>query len=58
MSTLFSQSAEAFYDQGNKQLSSGNLDDAEQLFNKAMQMDPSFAPAMQALSKLSCIGEI
>ena len=53
VSTLFSQSAEAFFDQGSQQLLSGDLDDAEESFNKAMQMDPSFAPAMQALSKLS-----
>ena len=53
VSTLLSQSAETFFDQGNQQLKSGKLDDAEESFNKAMQMDPSFAPAMQALSKLS-----
>ena len=43
----------SFFDQGNQQLLLGKLDDAEESFNKAMQMDPSFAPAMQALSKLS-----
>ena len=42
-----------FLIKGNQQLSSGKLDDAEESFNKAMQLDPSFAPAMQALSKLS-----
>ena len=43
VSTLFSQSAETFFDQGNQQLLSGNLDDAEESFNKAMQLI-SFAP--------------
>ena len=34
-------------------MSNGQLEDAEINFNKALKIDPSFAPALQGLSKLS-----
>ena len=40
-------------EKGNIELDSGNLLSAEQFFNKALSLDPSFAPAIKGLSKLS-----
>ena len=37
---------------GNFELENGNLILAEDLFNKALKIDPSFAPALKSLSKL------
>ena len=48
----FSQDPEALLRQGETQLESGDLDNAETSFNSALNVDPSFAPALQALSKL------
>ena len=49
---IFSQDSESLFDQGQMQLSSGDLISAESSFNSALEFDPSFAPALQALSKL------
>ena len=48
----FSQDPEALFSQGESQLVSGDLTGAETSFNSALKADPSFAPALQALSKL------
>ena len=48
----FSQDPEALLRQGETQLESGYLESAESSFNSALNVDPSFAPALQALSKL------
>ena len=54
MSTLiFGQDPEALLDEGESMLSSGDVSGAESLFNSALKVDPSFAPALQALSKLN-----
>ena len=52
ISIIFSQDPEALIDNGNLQLSNGNYSEAEILYNSALKLDPSFAPALQALSKL------
>ena len=52
-SFMLSQSAEDMLVKGNIQLSNGRINEAEVLFNDALNSDPSFAPALQALSKLS-----
>ena len=44
---------EELLEKGNMELDSGNILAAEQLFNKALSLDPSFAPAIKGLSKLS-----
>ncbi len=49
---LHSQDPESLLDVGKLQLSSGEFVAAESSFNSALQVDPSFAPALQALSKL------
>ena len=38
---------------GNMEMDSGNILLAEEIFNKALLIDPSFAPAIKGLSKLS-----
>ncbi|MFL3007291.1 MAG: tetratricopeptide repeat protein [Candidatus Neomarinimicrobiota bacterium] len=50
---LFSQDPEELLNRGNLELNSGNLELAEELFNSALKLDPSFAPAIKSLSKLS-----
>ena len=50
---LFSQDPEELLNRGNLELNSGNLGSAEELFNSALKLDPSFAPAIKSLSKLS-----
>ena len=49
---LFSQNPEKLLEDGNFELQNGNLTLAEDLFNKALKIDPSFAPALKSLSKL------
>ena len=49
---VFSQEPETLLKKGNSQLSSGYITDAEITFNSILKIDPGFAPAMQALSKL------
>ena len=49
---VFSQDPEVLLDQGKTMLASGDVTAAESSFNNALQIDPSFAPAIQALSKL------
>ena len=49
----FSQDPESLFSIGESQLSSGLILEAEQSFNDALSADPSFAPALQGLSKLS-----
>jgi len=51
-SIIIAQDPEALFEQGEGQLSSGDLVSSEASFNAALQADPTFAPAMQALSKL------
>ena len=54
ISTLvFCQDPESYLATGNTQLLSGDLTNAQLSFNNALKIDPSFAPALQALSKLS-----
>ena len=50
--TLFSQDIESLYEKGQTFLKSGNLKLAEDSFNTALEVDPSFAPALQGLSEL------
>ena len=49
---LFSQSPDKLLEDGNYELQNGNLTLAEDLFNQALKIDPSFAPALKSLSKL------
>ncbi len=49
---LFPQSPDKLLDDGNSELENGNLIKAENLFNQALEIDPSFAPAVKGLSKL------
>ena len=49
---IFAQDPEDLLSIGESQLSSGDYSEAELSFNSALQADPSFAPALQALSKL------
>ena len=53
LSIVFSQDPELLLEKGQNELASGYLLESEQTFQKALQIDPSFAPALQALSKLS-----
>jgi len=48
----YSQSSESMFNLGESQLASGDLASAELSFNSALDIDPSFAPALQGLSKL------
>jgi len=50
--TAYNQSSDAMLKEGLELLSSNDIDGAEKLFQDALKSDPSFAPAMQALSKL------
>ena len=50
---IFSQDPESLLSQGESMLNSGDISGAELSFNDALKADPSFAPALQALSKLS-----
>ena len=50
--TAYNQSSDAMLKEGLELLSSNDIDGAEKLFQDALKADPSFAPAMQALSKL------
>jgi len=50
---LFAQDPEALLSAGENQLLSGDFIGAEASYNAALQVDPSFAPALQALSKLA-----
>ena len=52
-SVIFSQDPEVLLNQGELKLESGDISGAESLFNDALKVDPSFAPALQALSKLN-----
>ena len=52
-SVIFSQDPEVLLNQGELKLESGDISGAESLFNEALKVDPSFAPALQALSKLN-----
>ena len=49
---LLSQSPDKLLEDGNSELQNGNLTLAEDLFNQALKIDPSFAPALKSLSKL------
>ena len=49
---LLSQSPDELLENGNSELQNGNLTLAEDLFNQALKIDPSFAPALKSLSKL------
>ncbi len=51
-SLLFAQDPEVLLSTGESQLTSGDIEGAEASFNTSLQIDPSFAPAIQALSKL------
>ncbi len=52
LNIAFSQSSETFFENGESFLASGNLILAEESFNSALKVDPTFAPALQGLSKL------
>ena len=53
ITVVFSQDPELLLSQGESMLNSGDIIGAESSFNEALKVDPSFAPALQALSKLS-----
>ena len=53
INVIFSQDPESLLSQGESMLNSGDISGAELSFNDALKVDPSFAPALQALSKLS-----
>jgi tetratricopeptide (TPR) repeat protein len=58
-SLLFAQDPEVLLSTGEIQLAAGDYSGAEFSFNSALQVDPSFAPALQALSKLALhVGDI
>ena len=50
--TVFPQDPEVLLAEGESYLSTGQIIDAENSFNEALNIDPSFAPALQGLSKL------
>jgi tetratricopeptide (TPR) repeat protein len=52
-SLILAQDPEVLLSAGETQLSAGDYSGAEASFNAALQVDPSFAPALQALSKLA-----
>ena len=52
-SIAFTQDPELLLEKGQNELASGYILESEQTLQKALQIDPSFAPALQALSKLS-----
>lgn len=52
-SILYSQDPETLYDQGLTLLEKKEINNAEGLFSKSLKIDPSFAPSIQALSKLN-----
>jgi len=52
-SLILAQDPEVLFSAGETQLSAGDYPGAEASFNAALQVDPSFAPALQALSKLA-----
>ena len=52
-SLLFAQDPEVLLSTGEIQLAAGDYSGAEFSFNSALQVDPSFAPALKALSKLA-----
>tara|TARA_S200000501_G_scaffold371591_1_gene414972 strand:- start:11139 stop:12437 length:1299 start_codon:yes stop_codon:yes gene_type:complete len=52
-SLIFGQDPEIILEKAQTQMSDGRLEDAEMNLNKALKIDPSFAPALQGLSKLS-----
>jgi len=52
-SLILAQDTEVLLSAGETQLSAGDYSGAEASFNAALQVDPSFAPALQALSKLA-----
>ena len=52
-SIIFSQDPEQLLSQGESKLDSGDINGAELLFNDALKVDPSLAPALKALSKLN-----
>ncbi len=49
---MFSQDPEFLLNEGEKYLASGQINEAENSFNNSLKVDPSFAPALQALSKV------
>ena len=49
---VYTQDPELDLNNGNSMLNKGDIDGAEAQFNNALRIDPSFAPALQALSKL------
>ena len=51
-SLAFTQDPELLLEKGQNELASGYILESEQTLQKALQIDPSFAPALQALSKL------
>jgi len=51
-SSAFSQDPESSYNKGIKLLEENQLLQAEESLNKSLSIDPSFAPAIQGLSKL------
>ena len=53
ISVLFSQDPESLYSRGLKMLDKKEISDAEQVFKESLKIDPSFAPSLQGLSKLS-----
>ena len=51
-SSAYSQDPELIYDEGKKLLNNNQILQAEELFNKSLNIDPSFAPAIKGLSEL------
>ena len=51
-SSTYSMDPETIYNDGKKLLSKNQILQAEELFNKSLGIDPSFAPAIKGLSEL------
>ncbi len=50
---LFGQDPMADASRAQEELSQGNVDSAESLYQSALDMDPSFSPALLGLSKVA-----
>ena len=53
VSIIFSQSPSQALNDGKSQLVNGDYEQAEILFKKALQMDPTFSPAMLELARIN-----
>jgi Tfp pilus assembly protein PilF len=53
VSLLFGQSPDQVLNDGKAQLANGDYEQAEILFKKALEMDPTFSPALLELARIN-----